>query len=216
VLFLGSIAWAVILAPNRAEVNITMDKSILVLPGAFSHDYCRTVIDYFNQSLSLGLGINRQTDEGVSPLLKKDLSVAACQYWTETTLPGSTKLINRFKEIFWQNCYPEYVKVMPNISQLGPHTIYHYKIQRTSPGEGYHAWHSEIDKLRSARRILAWTLYLNTVAEGGETEFLYQHLRVKPVEGTLVIWPAHFTHAHRGNPPIGEDKYIVTGWVDFV
>ena len=42
-----------------------------------------------------------------------------------------------------------------------------------------------------------------------------KHLRVKPKQGTLVIWPAAFTHTHRGNPPLSNDKYIVTGWTEF-
>jgi len=29
----------------------------------------------------------------------------------------------------------------------------------------------------------------------------------------MLLWPATFTHAHRGNPVLGEQsKYIVTGW----
>jgi len=60
-----------------------------------------------------------------------------------------------------------------------------------------------------------WMVYLNDVEEGGETEFLYQHKRLKPEQGTLVIWPASFTHTHRGNPPLSNDKYIVTGWTEF-
>jgi len=192
-----------------------MDKSILVLPNAFGQGYCREVIDFFNLALSAGLAYNRQSFDKADPMQKQDLAVFASQHITETSLTSSIKLVSHFNDVFWQNCYPEYVKVMPTISQLSHHNVYHYKIQRTSPGEGYHMWHNEIDGFPNNRRILAWTLYLNTVAEGGETEFLYQHLRVKPVEGTLVIWPAHFTHAHRGNPPIGEDKYIVTGWVEF-
>jgi hypothetical protein len=58
-------------------------------------------------------------------------------------------------------------------------------------------------------------LYLNTLSteEAGETEFLYQQRRLQPTENTTVLWPAAFTHAHRGNTVFGErSKYIVTGW----
>ena len=58
-------------------------------------------------------------------------------------------------------------------------------------------------------------LYLNTLPEesNGETEFLYQQRRINPVENTMVLWPAAFTHSHRGNPVYGNAaKYIVTGW----
>jgi hypothetical protein len=55
-------------------------------------------------------------------------------------------------------------------------------------------------------------VYLNDVDEGGETEFLYQQVKIKPKRGTVVIWPGGFTHLHRGNPPL-KNKYIATGWL---
>ena len=61
-------------------------------------------------------------------------------------------------------------------------------------------------------RWVAWMVYLNDVEEGGETEFLYQSLRIKPKKGMAVIWPGTYTHLHRGNPPLKGDKYILTGW----
>ena len=62
-------------------------------------------------------------------------------------------------------------------------------------------------------RILAWTLYLNDIPEGeGETEFLWQATKVKPKAGLLCIFPASFTHTHRGNPVYSTNKYIATGW----
>jgi hypothetical protein len=65
------------------------------------------------------------------------------------------------------------------------------------------------------RRIAATMMYLNDDFDGGETEFLYQSLRVKPVKGMVLIWPAGFTHVHRGNPPLNKDKYIGTGWYTY-
>ena len=59
-------------------------------------------------------------------------------------------------------------------------------------------------------------MYLSDVEEGGELEFLYQNKRVKPKKGDFVVWPAYFTHMHRGNPPISDEKYIVTGWYQYV
>jgi hypothetical protein len=56
-------------------------------------------------------------------------------------------------------------------------------------------------------------VYLNDVEQGGETEFYFQNLKSKPKQGTLVIAPATFTHTHRGNMPISNDKYIFTSWV---
>ena len=86
------------------------------------------------------------------------------------------------------------------------------KLQKTKPSGGYHIWHHEQSTLNSAERVLTWTIYLNDVEEGGETEFLYQSKRIKAKKGKILIFPAAFTHTHRGNPPLSGDKYILTGW----
>ena len=36
-----------------------------------------------------------------------------------------------------------------------------------------------------------------------------------PKAGSLLIAPAAFTHTHRGNRPVGGDKYIATSWILF-
>ena len=86
------------------------------------------------------------------------------------------------------------------------------KIQKTLPGQGYHDWHIE-HSLLDPTRCLVWAVYLNTVEDGGETEFLHFSERVKPVKGRIVIWPAGFPYVHRGNPPLSGEKYIITSWM---
>lgn len=91
------------------------------------------------------------------------------------------------------------------------------KYQKNSGG--YHFWHSEIYPLdaqcETLHRVLLFMFYLNTVDEGGETEFYYQQRKFKPTQGKMVIAPAGFTHTHKGHVPISEDKYILTSWVMF-
>ena len=87
------------------------------------------------------------------------------------------------------------------------------KFQQTKPGEGYHAWHFENSGDTPYRKLVSM-LYLNSVTEGGETEFLYQKRRIKPQQGRLLVFPAGFTHTHRGNPPLSGNKYILTSWVE--
>jgi hypothetical protein len=87
------------------------------------------------------------------------------------------------------------------------------KMQKTSPGGGYHLWHYENSAASHAQRELTWMIYLNDIPDGeGETEFLYQRRRLKPKKGTVVIWPAGMTHVHKGNTVLTTDKYILTGW----
>ena len=56
-------------------------------------------------------------------------------------------------------------------------------------------------------------VYLNDT-DTGYTDFMHQKLSIKPETGKLVIWPAYFTHTHRANPDLKEDKYIITGWLE--
>ena len=90
--------------------------------------------------------------------------------------------------------------------------IYDTKAKKIPIGGGFHNWHYENTGLQVSARKLVIQLYLNTIEEGGETEFLYINKRIKAEQGRLIIFPAAFTHTHRGNPPIGQDKYIISTW----
>ncbi len=46
----------------------------------------------------------------------------------------------------------------------------------------------------------------------GETEFLYEKIRVQPQKGLGLMFPAGWTFQHRGNPVHTHNKYIATGW----
>ena len=99
------------------------------------------------------------------------------------------------------------------ILQKGRYFHLNCKFQRTRPGEGFHEWHYENGGDVPYRKLVTM-LYLNTVDEGGETEFLYLHRRIQPRQGRLLIFPAGFTHTHRGNPPLQGEKYILTSWLE--
>tara|TARA_E500000318_G_C3527968_1_gene199229 strand:+ start:142 stop:753 length:612 start_codon:yes stop_codon:yes gene_type:complete len=88
-----------------------------------------------------------------------------------------------------------------------------FKVQRTKVGEGFHKWHYE--DLERRNRFLVWSLFLNDVKEGGETEFLYKNTRVPAKQGSLCLFPSDWTHLHRGNPPISNEKWIMTGWYEY-
>ena len=97
-----------------------------------------------------------------------------------------------------------------------PWNIYkNVKIQKYEPGEAYFGWHSESTGLEDSRdRILVYSTFLNTVKNGGETEFFYQKEKIKPRQGTTILFPAFWTHAHRGKFST-ETKYIITGWYTY-
>ena len=97
----------------------------------------------------------------------------------------------------------------------GPFKDSGYAIQRTSPGEYYH-WHIDGGSHEFSLRQLVAVWYLNDVpAPGGETEFSYQHVRIRPEAGKLLLFPPFWTHEHRGVSPQKGVKYIATTWAVF-
>jgi len=88
------------------------------------------------------------------------------------------------------------------------------KVQRTPPGGGFNGPHCEQGPGdNSSRRYAVWMLYMNDVENGGHTAFPRHDLLLPPKAGTLVIWPAAFTHPHHGTPPTEDSwKMVITGW----
>jgi hypothetical protein len=91
--------------------------------------------------------------------------------------------------------------------------IFHLQVQKYPKNGGYPAWHSE--RMANNRRHLTYMTYLNDIEDGGETEFLYQKIKVKPRKGLTLIWPVDWTHTHRGIVSPSQEKTIITGWYEF-
>ena len=56
--------------------------------------------------------------------------------------------------------------------------------------------------------------YLNTLDNAG-TEFYYQKTTTPCEKGLTIIWPAGWTHTHKGVISNVDEKYIITGWYSF-
>jgi hypothetical protein len=90
-----------------------------------------------------------------------------------------------------------------------------YQVQRYLPGEYYH-WHIDGGSHQFSQRQLVVLWYLNDVpGPGGETEFLYQGVSVRPQRGKMILFPPFWTHEHRAARLHDGVKYIATTWVVF-
>lgn len=91
-------------------------------------------------------------------------------------------------------------------------------IQYYPKGGGFHHWHCERSnaQMPGVTRNLVYMTYLNDIEEGGETEFYFQKLKVKPEKGLTLIWGVDWTFTHHGLPAPNEEKYIITGWLNYV
>ena len=181
--------------------------------NVYPDGFCNHMINEFERLLASGVCNNRQDSENTEKTKKQDEFAFLNLRNHHTTPFNNTSSL----EIFWdglQKCYDEYNSEYDILKDL-PVRCTSVKMQKTNPGGGYHVWHCEQGPGDLANRVLAYSLYLNTLDENcaGETEFLYQKLRVPPKENSMVIWPAAYTHTHRGNVVHGNKaKYIITGW----
>ena len=87
------------------------------------------------------------------------------------------------------------------------------QIQHYKPGEGYHKWHIDGAQMNSCDRAMVYMTYLNDVTEGGGTMFYHQDVTTKAVKGKTLIFPAGYTHLHKGEISQTQHKYILTGWI---
>jgi hypothetical protein len=182
--------------------------------GVFDKEFCDDVIKSFDWAEGRGFTLSRQDFDKADKVNKKDTSLFAHDF----DLNHSNKRLgDLFTRFFWDVAYAKYADEFSEslLSSSDAHQVFAMKVQKTNPSGGYHQWHYEASGRAVSNRLLAYTVYLNDVEEGGETEFLYQQKRIKPIQGTVSLFPASFTHLHRGNPPLSGAKYIITGWVEF-
>jgi hypothetical protein len=173
--------------------------------------FCSHIIDEFERLLSSGSGSTRQEAEGSTKTRKDDYHHFLNMKHNAMSPFNDIAVL----DIFWnglQNCFDEYANEYDILKDYNLKCT-SVKMQKTNPGAGYHLWHCEQGRDEASSRCLVYSLYLNDIDDAGETEFLYQKLRIAPKENSMIIWPAAFTHTHRGNVVHGnKSKYIITGW----
>ena len=189
------------------------DDFIYIQDNFLTKEECNRIIDQFEK-----LDQNNHTwdriSQGVTRLYQDDQACNLTLY-EEKNFAAQEIIVAPVMAKFWDNVYKPYANKYASLVEHDKHQIYHFKIQRSQPGQGYHNWHCENNRVHFAKRLLTFIIYLNDIEEGGETEFLYYKKRVKAETGKIVLFPCHFTHTHRGNPPLKETKYIITTWIEY-
>jgi len=191
-----------------------MSDFIRSYPTALDSETCRAIIEKYledprkrNESSEVG---------GFHPAKTSlDLNISAFEDWKELD-----------EKVHWAvgATFNRYVEECPSLRYAlnwpikdNGFQIQHY---RANGRDGFD-WHVDIggrmqpDGLRCATRILAGILYLNTVDEGGETEFSVQQVKLRPEEGTMVWFPVSFEYLHRGCVPVSGPKYIISTFIGY-
>lgn len=181
--------------------------------------FCNELIEYFEQVYSQKGCFISPSDDQLTGIREDDIMRSSDAYGGALNRKDYALLLNYSNQTysyqinqFLKSCALHYREKYPQLKQTSLVST-DIKMQKTPPEGGYHLWHYENSNMDHAMRELTWMIYLNTIPEGeGETEFIHQRRRIRPKAGTVVIWPAGFTHVHKGNTVFTEDKYILTGW----
>lgn len=91
-----------------------------------------------------------------------------------------------------------------------------YLVQVYKQGQGFYKTHVDAAPwlgYPQSLRVLACVMYLNTVDEGGETEFTEHGLKISPEQGDMLMFPAYWTHPHAARVPLSGDKWIISTFV---
>jgi len=96
-------------------------------------------------------------------------------------------------------------------NELFAHT---FMVQKYIKGVGKYIYHDDFTKTSKSMRVITFLWYLNDVEEGGETVF-WDNYKIKPEAGKLLLFPATWTYPHTGKMPVSDNKYIITGWLEY-
>jgi hypothetical protein len=193
--------------------------------NAISHETCDELICLFefNKHLHEQGSIVKEGNSIVDPTYKKSTEISIDQsflsdpLWSFSIgkiLDSLYKEADRYKENFSNYEDGRSILGLDSLDRWSIDDTFNF--QKYNPHDAYYSWHCEVGGLETSKRILAWMIYLNDVEDGGGTEFKFQNYTSKAQKGKLLIWPAYWTHMHRGVPSKTQEKYILTGWFSFI
>jgi Rps23 Pro-64 3,4-dihydroxylase Tpa1-like proline 4-hydroxylase len=201
--------------PNYFYINQT----------SISQELCKIIINMFDsdknkyEGLTFG-GLNKNVKDTQDLVIPNRPDKTGFDKWNK---------INKFLEKELAKNTKEYVKILDNVVNLNHekentdsnYTTFgsslsneSFMVQRYTKQKGRYIYHHDFrsDYEQKKYRVITFLWYLNTVEEGGETEFWGTHT-IKPEAGKLLLFPASWTFPHRGKMPLSHDKYIITGWL---
>jgi len=192
--------------PLQTIHEVKRDTFIFEKHNALAADICKEMIRRFEASE------DEQYEGRIGQTVSKDRSI---KHTTDLVTSGKEHWKDLDNELFrsLSTVIHEFRESFPFFKGLFKDMG--YGIQRYLPGEYYH-WHIDGGSHEFSHRQLVALWYLNDVpGPGGETEFLYQDLSIKPEAGKLLLFPPFWTHEHRAVTLEQGVKYIATTWVVF-
>lgn len=168
---------------------------IKVYDNVLSEDFCKSLINSFEDTASIA------HDTEYLKFNQININTSPNQF---CFLDDIFEISEQVSARYFKDCNIQYV---PN------YAYEHCKMKKYSEG-GYFGPHIDSADTSSGNRFLVLLYYLNTVEIGGETEFVNDlSVSVKPVQGSVLVFPSNFLYPHRANIPSSNSKYIMSTYL---
>lgn len=175
---------------------MNLSDYIRVYPKVLTHDICRHFIDLFERDEA------HQVLRNEGPYKFTEINTVQAK-WDLSVLFEFTKV---FRSQYFFDCH------LTNKNFNFDHTFEEFRMKRYMlQSQDEFKPHVDAWNIDTAKRFIVAFWYLNDVEEGGETQFynIDKEIKVKPEEGTLIMFPATWQYLHAGLPPISNPKYII-------
>ena len=191
-----------------------MDNYIRVYDDVIDEESCQKLIEKFEDSTKDFQTVH--LDDGDNAISFKQITLIEHEDW-KSVQQGMLELFQDYIMHYNIDC-----KVM---SKQWP-AIYGYEAIRIKRylANDYDRFDPHVDVLdyETARRFLAFFIYLNDVEEGGETEFIdtykpgtYIPFQIKPKRGRLLMFPPMWPWVHAGRKPVSGMKYLLNSYCHY-
>jgi hypothetical protein len=174
-------------------------------------EFSDELLEYYHNSPNKKSGVTRKVNGELDYSQKSKVS-------TEVYLELNDPFTQQYVDIL-QRSVIQYIHKYPWCNKFSAWAITQsINLQHYKPSEGFLSWHTErsFNVEPSVSRHLVFMTYLNDVTDEGETAFFHQDIKIKPEKGLTVIWPADWTFVHKGITSSSQDKFIATGWYNFI
>ena len=191
--------------------HLTFKDLIWTKPESITRSQCASCIEWFWNNEDLHQ--QGKVYGGVDSVKKATLHANLDRKNTIQAYPTPDDPISDFMTKVMTDGWKEYSKTLPT-PQGQPMSFSDYSVRVYYKGQGKFLEHVDQSAGPNVTRVFGVILYLNTVDDGGETDFMDYKLKIKPEAGKLVIFPCNYLFRHEGTIPLSEDKYIITSFLN--
>ena len=184
---------------------VHLNDLIKVHGNVLNKNECRLLIETFESAENLEKIDNNGTPKFTQYNLTKNIKSHnnQVQYLHNKLVKIAMSQRDNYYRFVDKRCFPQ------------KHAFEQFRIKKYCVGnDDRFDTHVDVTDYESARRYLSFFWYLNTIDEGGETEF--DELTITPKMGSMVVFPPLWMFPHRGNKPISGDKYLLSTYLHYV